>query len=163
MTLLLVSEENKLHIRLHVFSRPFHGQTFLPRCRRRSFNHTFVKSHSHEDTFACGFCYIWQPRFFKDPFTCCSRHSIDSYIALTLILNERSFLVEGFFKNLVTVKTWRIILLSIDLFVVPFAISFIIRAFSPLLHFFHVRYCLTNYKTNSVGHPSEKRLNFEIT
>ena len=91
----LVSEENKLHVSLHVFSRPFPAQTFVPRCRRRYFNHTFDQSHSHENTFACGFCYIWRPRSFNNSFTCCSRHSIrtlfsiDSYIALTLILNPR--------------------------------------------------------------------------
>ncbi len=42
------------------------------------------------------FAIFGSPRFFKDYFTCCSRHSIrccflsiDSYIALTLILNPR--------------------------------------------------------------------------
>ncbi len=43
--------------------------------------------------------------------------------------SERGFLLEGFFKNVVTVTTRRIILSSIDLFVLPFAISLILRAF----------------------------------
>ncbi len=62
-------------------------------CLIGQFNYAFDQSHSHKDTFGCGFCFFWQPRFLKESFTCFSRHSIrallstDSYIALTLILN----------------------------------------------------------------------------
>ncbi len=100
----------------------------MPGCQR-SFNHTFDQSHSPKGTFACGFCYIWQPSFFKDYFTCCSRHSVRTLLFNRFIYHfdtdfksprsERDFLLEGFFINLVTVATWRIILSSIELFVFP--------------------------------------------
>ncbi len=87
----------------------------LSRCLRSSFNHTFDQSYSHKDTFACGFCYIWQPSFFKDSFTCCSGHSIRTLVFNRFIYrfdtdfnsprSERDFLLEGFFQNLATVTT----------------------------------------------------------
>ncbi len=74
------------HARLHVFSRPFHAQTFVPRCHRRSFDHTFGQSHSR-----LGVAFV---QIFLKILLLVSRgilyvhfFSIDSYIALTLILN----------------------------------------------------------------------------
>ena len=112
----------------------------------RTFNHTNGQSHCHKDAFGCGFCYIWQPRFFKVSFTCFSSHFIHALLFNRFIyrfdtdfkspLSERGFLLEGFFKNLPTVTTWRIILSSMYLFILPYAISFLIRAFSPSVRFF---------------------------
>ena len=71
----LVSEKNGLHVRRHVYSRPFHVQTFVPRFQGRSFNLTFDGSYSLKGTIACGFRYIWQSSFGKNSSACRSRHS----------------------------------------------------------------------------------------
>ena len=53
--------KTNFHVRLHVFSRPFHAQTFVPRCHRRSFNHTFGQSHSR---LGVAFAIFGSPDFF---------------------------------------------------------------------------------------------------
>ena len=58
--MILVSEENSLHIRHHAFLRPFHAKIFVPRCQRRYFNQTFDRSHYPNGMIACGLCFIWQ-------------------------------------------------------------------------------------------------------
>ena len=141
--MILVSEENSLHIRHHAFSRPFHAKIFVPRCQRRYFNQTFYRSHYPNGMIACGLCFIWQPSFVKNYSACCSRHSvdvfsIDSYHALKLSLNlgdqnEVSSL-KDFSKNPYTFTYFchiqRFILSEIDLFVLTLVISFIARTFS---------------------------------
>ena len=74
--MILVSEENSLHIRYHAFSRPFHAKIFVPRCQRRYFNQTFYRSHHLNGIIACCLFFIWQPSFVKNYSACCSRHSV---------------------------------------------------------------------------------------
>ena len=107
-----------------------------------------IKAMLTRTRLAVGFAFFWQPRFFKKSLTCFSRHSIRALLFNRFIYrfdtdfkspwSKRGFLLEGFFKNLATVTTWRIILSSIDLFVLNYAISFIIRAFSPSVRFFPI-------------------------
>ena len=92
--MILVSEENSLHIRHHAFSRPFHAKIFVPRCQRRYFYQTFDRSHYPNGKIASNLCFIWQPSFVKNYSACCPKHSvyvfsIDSYHALTISLNHR--------------------------------------------------------------------------
>ena len=108
--MLLVSEENSLHVR-HAFSRPFRAKIFVPRCQRRYFNQTFYRSHypSGNGMIACSLCFIWQPSFVKNYSSCCSRHSvhvffsIDSYHALEISLNHHDQIevssLKDFSKN----------------------------------------------------------------
>ena len=51
--MILVSEENSLHIRHHAFLRPLHAKIFVPRCQRRYFNQTFYQSHYPNSMIAC--------------------------------------------------------------------------------------------------------------
>ena len=51
--MILVSEENSLHIRHHAFLRLFHAKIFVPRCQRRYFNQTFYQSHYPNSMIAC--------------------------------------------------------------------------------------------------------------
>ena len=106
--MILVSEENSLHIRHHAFSRPFHAKIFVPKCQRSYFNQTFYRSHYPNGLIACGLCFIWQASFVKNYSACCSRHSvhvfsIDSYHALKLSLNHRDLTevssLKDFSKN----------------------------------------------------------------
>ena len=134
--MILVSEENSLHIRHHAFSRPFHAKILVPRCQRRYFNQTFYRSHYPNGMIACGLRFIWQPSFVKNYSACCSGHSvhvfsIHSYLALKLCLNHRdqtevSSLMD-FSKNPYTfaysVITQRFILSAIDLFILTFSPS----------------------------------------
>ena len=71
-----VKRTNFVCVFMYFLDPSMHAQTFVPSCHRRSFNYTFDQSHSHKNTFGCGFCFFWQPRFFKESFTCFSRHSI---------------------------------------------------------------------------------------
>ena len=42
--MILVSEQNSFHVSHHALFRPFHAQTFVPKCRRRYFTITlFIK------------------------------------------------------------------------------------------------------------------------
>ena len=106
--MILVSEENSLHIRHHAFSRLFHAKIFVPRCQGRYFNQTFYPSHYPNCMIACGLCLIWQPSFVKNYSACCCKHSV--YVCfnrfISLIENrfkqprsDRGFLFEGFFQK----------------------------------------------------------------
>ena len=54
----IVSEENSLHDHRYAFSRPFYVETFVPRCQRRYFNHTFYRSYYRNGMIACGLCFF---------------------------------------------------------------------------------------------------------
>ena len=109
--MILVSEENSLHICHHAFSRPFHAKIFVPRCQRRYFNKTLYRSqrcHYPNGMIACGLCFIWQPSFVKNYSACCSRHSV--YVFSNRFISrienmfkparsDRGFLLEGFFQK----------------------------------------------------------------
>ena len=91
--MILVSEQNSLHVSRHEFSRPLDAQTFAPMCQRRYFNQTFDQRHYPNRTIACGLCFIWHPSFVRNYSACCSRHSIyvfsiHYYYALTISLNH---------------------------------------------------------------------------
>ena len=143
--MILVSEENSLHIRHHAFSRPFVAKIFVPSCQRRYFNQTLDRNHYPNGMIACGLCLIIsQPSFVKNNSACCSRHSvyvfsIDSYHALKRSLNHRDQTeissLKDFSKNPYTFTyfchhTAIYILSAIDLFVLTLAISFMTRTFS---------------------------------
>ena len=91
-----VSEENSLHDHRHPFSRPFSAQTFVPKCQRRCFNHSFDRSHDYSNGMtACNLYFVWQLSFIKKYYACCSRHSvyvfsINSYHALKIGLRNRN-------------------------------------------------------------------------
>ena len=90
--MILVSEQNSLHVCCYAFFQPFYAQTFVTMCQRRYFNHTFDRRHYSNRTIACGLCFIWQPTFFRNS-AGCSRHSIyvssiHYYYALTIRLNH---------------------------------------------------------------------------
>ena len=94
--MILVSEENSLHIRHRAFSRPFHLKVFVPRCQRRYFNETFYRSHYPNGMIACGLCFVWQPSLASlkiiplgAPGILSTSFSIDSYHALKISSNLR--------------------------------------------------------------------------
>ena len=106
--MILVSEENSLHICHHAFSRPFHAKIFVPRCQRRYFNQTFDRSHYPNGMIACGLCFIWQPSFVKKYFTCCCRHFVYVFFNRFMSRIENKFkpprsdpgsLFQGFFQK----------------------------------------------------------------
>ena len=136
--MILVSEENSLHIRHHAFSRLFHAKIFVPCCQRRYFSQAFYWNHYYPDgMIACGLCLISQPK--KNYSACCSCHSV--YVCFNRFISrienkfkpprsDRGFLFEGFFPKILTLSpisviTQRFILPAIDLFVL------ITRTFSP--------------------------------
>ena len=90
-----ISEENNVHNHCHAFSRPFYDQTFVPRCHRRFFNHTFDQSHYPSGMIACDFYFIWQLSFVKSiplvaPGILSTFYAIDSCHELKISLNHRN-------------------------------------------------------------------------
>ena len=82
-------------------------------------------------------------------------------------LNHRDQTKVSFLKDFskilslsrIFVTTWRCILSEIDLIVLPLAIYFIIRTFSPSARSFSrfTVYCSTNFETNNLGHLFYRR------
>ena len=106
--MILVSEENSLHICHHAFSRPFHAKIFVPRCQRRYFNQTFYRGYYPNGMIARSLCFTWQRSFVKNYSACCSRHPVYVFFNrfISCIENkfkptptDRSFLFEGFFQK----------------------------------------------------------------
>ena len=92
--MILVSEENSLHIRHHAFSRPFHAKIFVPRCQRRYFTQTLYPIQYPSGLIACGLCFFGSLVSLKiiplvAPGILFTFFSIDSYHALKFSLNHR--------------------------------------------------------------------------
>ena len=106
--MILVTEQNSLHVCRHAFSRPFHAQTLVPMCHGY-FNHTFDRKHyPNNRTIACSYALFGSlaslriiplvaPSIlstFFNPFIL----RIDNKFKPPRL--DRSFLFEGFFQNL---------------------------------------------------------------
>ena len=168
--MILVSEQNSLHVSRHAFSRPFYAQTFVPMCQRKHFYHTFYQRLYSNRTIACVLCFIWHPSFVRNYSGILSTFfSIHDYYALTISLNhhhqtEVSSLKDFSTYSLTSVITQQFILLPVD-------------SFFYLDYFFHNKDFLAFCKIFSTSHIAwgiikliawttsflEERLDSEIT